>query len=411
MGAILTALLLSLCPAARAATADPSLMPEFEQKRRAPKPAAAPRRASPAPEPNDAAAPPDEPPPPPPVRPPKLDRPDQREEVEEVPRREWIVVRERTWIMSGTQESRFESPADPAVYTRVSGSGDVWDGDTYNTRLRGAMPIGEIELAPLSWLSFVGEFGAAAMKSRGWADTGWIDAQHARVQNANTGAVFDFPGHAETTHASAGVDSARTAWESASLAFRVVENRGGSRGKMEYDHSIDLLVGAHQFKDEFTASNAVVDGNTGTTIPAYPVGTRFAGPVLHQRALWRGPHMGLRLQSETTQGFGLNALVLWSPLMEYRGDVDDLVSQSAGNLRAKNPTTIERAHGTAFHFRLGASWRWEFLSLEGGYMRLYFYSRTGLRRSYAPNGAPTDERLDHAITERGGFYAGASARF
>lgn len=412
MGANLLALLLVLCPAARAASADPSLLPEFENRKRAPKPAAAPRRAVPADEP--APPPPaaaDETPVPEAVRPPRLDRPDQRDEVVDLKRREWIVVRERTWLLSGTHETRFESPASAAAFTRLSGTGDVWDGETYNTRLRGAMPIAELEVAPFPWLSFVGEFGTSVMKSRGWADTAWIDSPRARVQSVATGFIFDGPGHAQTSHASAGVESARTTWESASVAVRLLENRGGTRGRMEYDHSIDLLIGAHQFKDEFTAANAIVDGYSGTVAQVYAVGTRFPGPDLHQRALWRGPHAGLRLDSEVPDGFGFHGLVLWSPLMEYRGDVDEIVHQSAGNLRPRNPTTLERAHGTAIHFRLGASWRWEFLSLEGGYMRLYFYSRSGRRRQYAPDGSSTDELLDHAITERSGFFVGASARF
>lgn len=395
------ALILSavLSPAARAASAEPSLMPDFETKRKAPAPAEAER-----------AAVPNRTPPAAPEAPPRHHRPDRIEE-EPAPRRPWIVAHGRYWFVSGNQESRYGAIAPPAVLQVVSGSGDPWTGSTDNSRLRGKMPIAELEVAPFERASILAEYGAAGMSGR-FGRTDWVDAQHADVLLApQLGITLNNPNHQQSGHASASVVSARTTWASASLALRVLDSRGATVGRMEYDHAVDVLLGAQRFTDEFTVYDALVDADSGIFPPAQPVGFRSPGYVQHVSSVWRGPHAGLRLAASVPNGFHLEALVLWSPLMEYRGDLYDKFNADNGSLRPNSPNVIERAHGTAFHQRFGASWRWEAVSLEAGYMHMRFSSRTGLRRSYAPDGSSTDEQLDRAMVERSGFYAGASVRF
>lgn len=397
------ALLLSavLSPAARAASADPSLMPEFESHRKAPAPAEAER---PAPSGDAPPAAPSAP-----AAPARHRRPDRIEE-EPAPRRPWIVAHGRYWFVSGNQESRYGTIAPSTVLQVVSGTGDPWTGSTANSRLRGKMPIAELEIAPFERLSILGEYGAAGVSGR-FGRTDWVDAQHADVLLApQLGVTLNSPNHVQSGHLSASAVSARTTWASASLALRVVDNRGASIGRMEYDHSVDVLLGAERFTDEYTVYDAIVDADSGIFPAAHPVGFRFPGYVQRVSSAWRGPHAGLRLAASTPNGFHLEALVLWSPLMEYRGDLYDNVN-AGGSLRPNSPNILERAHGVAFHQRFGASWRWEAFSLEAGYMHMYFYSRTGLRRSYAPDGTSTDAQLDRAMVERSGFYAGASARF
>jgi len=103
--------------------------------------------------------------------------------------------------------------------------------------------------------------------------------------------------------------------------------------------------------------------------------------------------------------------VLWSPFMEYRGSTTRTCRRRAA-AGAWNPRT-SRTGRTArpIHFDLGATWTWSIIRLEAGYQRLYFYSRTGLRRYYNADGSVTDYTLDFATADISGFYTGASVRF
>ncbi len=408
-GPLLAALLCALCPASRAASADPSLLPELDARPRAPKPPPAVRLASPAP-PDQEAEPPVEPSAP--IELPPLSREERRDSIlepEEPARRPWFVVRERTWFMHGTVDERYGQD-DPA-FSAASGQGPARSGVSENARLRGVMPVAEAEFAPLSWLALDAEYGIAGVSNPGTGVAAWVDAPRADlVTHGATGATWANPGHAQWWRASFGGASAKTTWQSAGLALRLLESRGGKQGKAEYDRSIDFLAGAHRFRDEFTMTNERVDFNTGQ-VPAFPpVGSSADGPLYAKTLVWRGPHVGLRAETSLPAGFHLDALFLYSPLMEYRGDIYD-VAAAGGAARPQSPNILERAHGTAVHFRIGAAWHWDFVALEAGYMRLYFYSRTGLRRTYAADGSSTDRQLDHAVTERSGLYAGVSFRY
>lgn len=404
------ALVFVLSPAARAASADPSLMPEMDEHRPTPKPPAAPRRAAPV-APTEEVVPLGEPAPTPMDARPKGRHHDLEDEVQEAPRRAWIVVRERTWFMHGNVDERFSQDAS-ANFTVNTGMGPPRTGNSENARLNGTMPILEAEVAPFSWLSIDGEYGVAADANPGTGVSTWVDASKAdMLTNNGTGSVWNNPGHAEYLHQSFGGDAAKTTWQAASLAFRIVDSHGGTQGKMEYDHSIDLLVGAHRFRDEFTMTNGLVDLNSGQVGGLPAVGTYTDGPLYSKALTWRGPHIGLRAETSLPEGFHLDTQVLYSPLMEYRGDIYDVVNGGNGTSRPQSPNIVERAHGTAFHFRVGAGWHWGPVALDAGYMRLYFYSRTGLRRTYAADGSSSDAQLDHAVTERSGMYAGASVRY
>lgn len=323
--------------------------------------------------------------------------------------RPWIEFGERTWLMSGTVESRYGSE-DPN-FTVNAGAGPVRTGATSNQSVKGAFPILEAEFAPLQSLSIVGEFGVAAVDSPNGAVSSWVDAPNAtQLTNNSSGATWANPGHASYLHASLGGDAAKTTWESASVAWRAIEHRAGEYSVIDNDYSFDLLAGAHRFKDQFTMTNAVIDQNTGQINGTPALGTVTPGPVISQTAIWQGPHLGVRAQSKLPEGFRVDGLFLYSPLMEYRNDVHD-DARAGTTARVQSPNVEERAHGTGAHFRLSASWAWRGLSVDVGYLRMYYYSRTGVRRTYAPNGTSSDQELEHAITERHGWTVGATYRF
>ncbi len=401
------ALVFALAPAAHAASADPSLIPEMDAHRPAAKAPPAPRRptpVSPAEEVVPAAPAPADPRP-------KGPRRDLENEVLEAPRRPWFALRERTWFMHGSVDERYSQDAT-ANFTVTQGLGPPRTGTSENARLKGIMPVLEAEVAPLSWLALVGEYGVAADANPGTGVSTWVDATKADIlTNNGTGAVWNDPGHAEYLHQSFGGTSAKTTWQSASVALRIVDSHGGTQGRMEYDHSIDLLLGAHRFRDEFTMTNGLVDLNSGQVAGLPAAGTYTDGPLYTKTLTWRGPHAGIQAETSLPEGFRLDAQVLYSPLMEYRGTIYDALNGGNGVDRAQSPNIQEWAHGTAVHFRVGAGWHWGPVSVDGGFMRLYFYSRTGRRRTYAADGSSSDVQLDHAVTERSGMYAGASFRY
>jgi hypothetical protein len=392
--------LLLACALARpafAASADPSLMPGFDALRGKPRPAETPVEAKKEAEPPPAAVPLGAPPP----------RPAWKDE-SEAPRRPWFLLRERNWFLHGNVDRSYATIA--TGYT-ASGGETVWTGTGENARLRGIMPIAEAEFAPLTWLSLEGEYGAAGVSAPGMGRVAWVNAPGADlVTNPGTGAHWANPNHAEDFSAAFDGGSAVTSWAEANLCLRLIDSSGGTEGRMEYDHYLDLLVGAERFRDRFTVLNRHADLNTGAQSGLPAQGSTLAGPAFDLNSIWQGPHVGLRAQTALPQGFHFDATALWSPFMEYRGDLNDYEGLGV-TTRSQFPNITERARGTAVHFRLAGAWVWENFSLEGGWIRLYFTSRTGVRRTYAPNGTSSDAQLDHAVTERSGLYAGASWRF
>lgn len=394
----LALLLLAPAPRALAASAEPSLMPGFDALRgKKPPPAAPPpeaKKAEEAPEPElPLGAEPR--------------RPAWKDDLP-VPRRPWIVLRQRTWFLHGNVDRQY-GVIDPGF--TASGGLTVWSGTSENARLKGIMPIIEAEFAPLSWLSVEGEYGRAGVSAPGMGRVGWVDSQDAAlVTNTGTGATWNHPNHAQYFHASFDGQKAVTSWATANLCLRVVDDRGGTLGRMDYDHSLDLLVGAERFRDRFTARDRFVDDNPGTVTGLPALGSRRAGPAFDLDSAWQGFHAGLRAQASLPQGFRLDMTALWAPFMEYRGDLNDYENAGA-SARSAFPNVTERARGTAIHLRIGGSWTWEDFTVEGGWIRLYFTSRTGVRRTYAANGTASDAQLDHVVTERSGLFVGASYRY
>lgn len=398
-------LLLAFPFPASAASADPSLLPEFDRKA-APRTSAPVRRPTPPP-PEETAPPAEE------SRYGKGDR-----ELEEIARkaarrseaepRPWVRVRERTWLMRGYNETRTSGPAAPGQFA----PSDVTIGDTSITRMDGSIALVEAEFTALSWLSVLGEFGTTRNSGGSMTIDSWVHAPDAStLTELNTGATWNKPDHAAYSRYVGSNGGDKTTWAAASVALRIAESHASVLDVEKIAHSLDFLIGAHVLREHSNMTDLVLQMNDGKVAGGFPQGTRFPGQMLDSNWTWQGPHIGLRDEVRLPADFGVNGTVLWSPFMEYRGDAFDAFAANAGDARVQAPNVIDRAHGTAIHFRLGADWRWRFLAFEAGYQRLYFYSRSGVHRTFAPDGSSSDLTLDHAVTERGGFYAGGSVRF
>ena len=396
-GVLSLLVLLAVRSSALAATAEPSLVPEFDR--------AAARRPSrePAPRLNAPEPPPDAPAAETPANSPRSAGGESRGGE---PRRPYVVLRSRLWMTNGTVNPRYSVQIPPELITPRA---EVWLGETENRGSEGTMLIHSAELAPLNWLSLEAQYGREKSTGR-YSDAYWIHAPESwRLTNLSNGAVWNNPNHEEDLRYASNVSSKRD-WAAANLYVRLMDARIAGVDTFELLHSLDLALGAERFRQYSRLTALETTMSTAKYWPSVPLGP-IAGFDSTYSAIWRGPHIGLREEFIAPYGFAFEGTAFWSPVMEYQGDGFDNFSAGPGGLRAQTPNFTDRARGTAIHFQFGLCWDRKITRIEMGYQRLYFYSRTGKRRYYYDDGSTVDYDLEYATAEMGGLYFGASLRF
>ncbi len=398
-------LLLWALPCAAQRGAEPELLPSFAPARRPASATKAPTVKRPPPEPEED-------------KPLYEIIPPRKDDLMRVPKAEMIgrkpkqreIVRLRSWwwAAEGSAETR-HSESYSATVTQGVAEPVYWLTYTQKFKPRNEFIVHSVEFAPLSWLSVEAQDGRSRSRGR-WSGSDALHAPHFDLFTwTPTGAQWTKPDHVE--YFREGAELTGTArWSAANLNLRVLEQSLSTIDETEYGHSLDVILGYHRFIDRMRITNGSVDVQTNQVTV-----TPGVGPINNldstYEARWQGGHIGLRDDVRLPLGFGFEGWALWSPVMEYQGDGFDNRSALSGTLSSNFPNYEDRARGTAIHFNLLAAWRWSFVRLEAGWQRLYFYSRTGNRRAHRPGGTHTDLNLDHAITERAGFFMGASVRF
>ncbi|MBI3565810.1 MAG: hypothetical protein HY079_11480 [Elusimicrobia bacterium] len=402
------ALLLACGRAARAAAADPSLMPEFERHRRPAK--AAPRRQEPPPPAEDADAPPAEAALPEPTGDrERLTRRLAEMDARTAARRPYVVLRTWVWRASGSLDTRYNVKVPRNQVTPPDL--EVFLGETQKYGGSGTMLVESAEVAPFPWLSFQGEYGTTR-QSGSYTDHYWVHAPDAdTLINFSNGATWHKPDHEDDVVYAADARSYRD-WAAATVYFRVFSSAGDFIAGEGQRHAFDVGLGAERYRQNARVTNlALTQNNDKYYAPGLAPGP-VAGYDSTYEAYWRGPHLALRDEVATRGGFSLQGVMLYSPVIEFSGRGFDNLSAAGGQLRKAAPNFADWAHGSAIHFFVAAGWSpWRPLRLEAGYQRLYFFSRTGLRRYYNPDGSASDVQLDNATAEFGGFFAGGSLRF
>lgn len=285
----------------------------------------------------------------------------------------------------------------------------VWLGETRDYESSGLMVVNSAELAPLSWLSFAVEYGSDRTTGN-YQDHYWIHSPGADPLTVlSTGAQLYNPIYADDLVYGSDNSSFRD-WACASIYLRVVDVKFDP--ELGMSDTFDFAVGAERYRQNTTLTNlSLTTNNNFYYSPGTPTGP-ISGYASYYQGYWQGPHIGAREEFEARNQFGFEGLVLWAPFMQYSGAGYDNLNVGPGALGAATPNFQDFARGTAIHFALSASWtpfRW--LQLQGGYQRLYFFTRTGTRRYYNYDGTTNDVQLDFATADLGGAFAGASLRF
>lgn len=324
-------------------------------------------------------------------------------------RRPWLVLRGRVWFFEGKADTRYAVQVPPSD---VSPEGlQVWLGLTEERAARGFMLISSAELAPLSWLSVQGEYGRQPTARGRGASRYWVHSPEAdTLTYIPTGAVWHNPRHEDDLVFGQEVKT-DAQWMAGNVYFRVVEARIAGQDDDAFRHALDLGFGAHRLKLRQSLSHlerTLSAGKFYAGAPLAPIG----GLAATYETLWQGPHFAARDVVKFPAGFSLEGEAFWSPgAMELRGDGYDNLSAGAGGLIAQSPNFRDRARGSAIHLRFAAGWSWGPFTVDGGWQRLYFYSRSGKRRFHQFGGGDVDRDLNYAVTELGGLFAGASVRF
>lgn len=311
-------------------------------------------------------------------------------------RRPWVEARARAWFLRSRSVTRTEKHDDRFIPSDASLEGDDWD-----SQLVSVMPVAELEVAPLSWLSVLAEYGSSVSRGQVLLHN-WLDATPGvTLTHTGNGNTFESPQEAETGYWSTRAEG-RTDWASASLALRVLD---AGFSDDEEDRStgdaLDVLLGAHLYQED-VAINDIRMERADTRIPSvFAPGLYRPGAAGRRRVVWKGPHLGLRNELRLPWGFAFEPTVLWSPFMLFVGDSFDIA----------HADVQDRAHGWALHARASARWRWGPVGLEGGYQRLGFWSRPGNTREVNAQGVVLEKRMPYNRTEVSGFFAGASFSF
>jgi hypothetical protein len=389
---------------------DPELLPNFNRAAPSPRLPSEPAAPKPAPavEPSDETLIPEV------ARPPKRMQP---VEDEGRPSRPKLVLRSRAWLASGSLNTRFAFmvPLDQVTPPGLM----VHLGETQQHRSDGLLLVYSAEVAPLSWLSFQGEYGRSRHKGS-LLDRYWVDSKDAEpLTYIPNGSTWYHPDHEDDLVAGGGI-TARRDWTSATVYFRAWDGIIGGTEFFKLRHNLDLGFGGQRYRHFSRMTDLVVLGNRKKYYQPLLDAGAIAGYESSYEGVFSGPHVALRDEVSGFYGFSMEALFVYSPLMSYRGDGYDNFRGALGALNAMQQGTLLRAAApnykdsagaTAVHFALTAGWDWRWLRLEAGYQRFYFYTRTGSRRYYHENGTTTDVSLDFATAELGGVFGGASLRF
>lgn len=329
-------------------------------------------------------------------------------------KREFFTVRSRFWFFNGSVDTRYASrlPSDQVDPP----SAEIDRGETEKRGAGGMMRVDSLEFAPLPWLSFVGEYGEERSTTGSYDDRFWIHSPNGGLlTNLSNGFTWTNPEH-ETDMIFSGKTSGRADWGAGSVYLRAVEARIAGQDDDAFRHSFDVGFGAQRLRQRQRITEFVVEPSPGKWFDPPPAGP-YAGYDSTYESVWEGFHLAFRETVKFPARFSFEGEALWSPLgLRYRGDGYDnfqveFIPEPGVLLRAESPNFEDRANGAGLHFRLAGQWTYGPFSIEGGYQKLYFYSRTGRRKYYLLGGGSFEQELNFAKTDLGGAFIGGVIRF
>lgn len=410
-------LLLLAAPPARAQRgAEPELMPAFKPSPRKKTPKAQPLR-EPAP-PSEETAGYD-------ILPARKDAPRPTDDLMRRPRalslgakavkREYFTVRSRFWFFDGSVDTRYASRLPSDLVDPPSA--EIDRGETEKRGAGGMMRVDSLEFAPLPWLSFVGEYGEERSTKGSYDDRFWIHSPNGGLlTNLSNGFTWTNPEH-ETDVVFSGKTAGRVDWAAGSVYLRLVEARIAGQDDDSFRHSFDLGLGVQRLRQKQRITDFVVEDAAykwyNQLLPPGPI----AGYDSTYESIWEGAHIAFRETVKFPARFSFEGEALWSPLgLNYRGDGFDnfqleFIPENFVVLREQSPNFEDRAKGAGLHFRLAGQWTYGPFTIEGGYQKLFYYSRTGRRRYYLIDGTHLDQELNFAKTDLGGAFVGGTIRF
>lgn len=325
-------------------------------------------------------------------------------------KREYFTVRSRFWFFKGSVDTRYAWRLPSDLVFPPSFEFDI--GETEKRDASGMMRVDSLEFAPLPWLSFVGEYGQEKETKGAYDDRYW-------VHSPNGGLVFG-PGGSWTNpeHEDDAIFSGRAAgkadWAAGSLYFRVVEARIAGQDDDSFRHSFDLGLGMQRLRQRQRLTELVSQPSPNKFF-SQPAPGPLPGFDSTYDSVWEGFHIAMRETVKFPARFSFEGEALWAPIgLQYRGDGFNN-TQVAGLpgfvLRAESPNFEDRARGAGLHFRLAGQWTYGPFTVEGGFQKLYFYSRTGRRRYFLLGGGHAENELNFAKTDLGGAFVGGTIRF
>lgn len=304
----------------------------------------------------------------------------------------------RFWFTNSSLNRRRSIPV-----SQVTPPGDVFFGDTIERRASAVMPVFSAELVSRPWLSFDLQYGRSGAGGRELTRQ-WLHAPDSIVTVVDTGGVFTRPDHEDDQRFVAS-QSGRIDWFSSNVYFRIADGQSPTYESL-YHHG-DLVLGIQRLQHKSDFANLERSYNTRRFFsPTGAVGP-ISGYDADYTAVWLGPHIGVREKLWMGRGFWFDASILWSPYLDFRAKGFN----NLAGLRTESPNLEDKAKGAGSHLHVGLSYQWKQLVVEGGFQRLYFFSRTGRHREFLQNGTVVTQQLDYAVAELGGGYTGVSYRF
>ncbi|MFA6317161.1 MAG: hypothetical protein WC943_07065 [Elusimicrobiota bacterium] len=269
-------------------------------------------------------------------------------------------------------------------------------------------------------LSFDVEAGGSG-DGRGRAfDQQWLNSPDFILWYAPTDTTWVGPRNVQWSQSEAIIEG-DTRMLSSNAYFRVLilPNRYSWRDE-KVRQALDVFAGYTLYQDTFRMK----DGSQILTDRTYfadfstPEGP-FAGQDSKYRFRWEGFRFGIREEVAIPGGWSFTGRFAYAPDLEYQGEGSWTTNKALSpggfdgkRLKTGGPNSIQTARGRSFDGMASFGYSpWRFLTMELGYLYMYFKGGRGTDKILYSDGSFEDVELERVTSKRTGGFASVTLKY
>ncbi|MBI5882253.1 MAG: hypothetical protein HZB91_04015 [Elusimicrobia bacterium] len=269
-------------------------------------------------------------------------------------------------------------------------------------------------------LSFDVEVGGSGYGEGRASDHQWLHSPNFILTYAPTDTTWRQPSNIDWGMSKANIKG-DTRMLSSNAYFRVLilPNRV-ERGENKIRQAFDVFAGYTLYQDTFRLS----DGSQIITDRTYFAGlVRPEGPYSgldsKYRFRWEGFRFGLREEIDLPGKWSVQGRFAYSPDLEYQGEGFWNKEKAIGvgaiqgkSLKPEGANSLQTARGGSFDGMVAVGYSpWRFLSVEMGYLYMFFKGGRGTDKILYDDGSFEDIELERVTSKRNGLFAGMTLKY